>query len=189
MKTIKNNNNLEVIIKNSKFICYLYNVQTMDEIDNVIKRLKKDYSDATHICYAYRLETKEKSFDDGEPSGTAGLPIMEVLKKNDLINVLAVVIRYFGGIKLGAGGLIRAYSKSVRETLKENEIIELISYNFYTLTASYDDLKLLNKLTKDLDIIEKTFDKEIKYLVRVNRDFDNIKEIFKNTNIKVMIFV
>lgn len=189
MKTIKNNNNIETIVKNSKFICYLYSVQTKDDINNALKHLKKEYSDSTHICYAYRLENQEKAFDDGEPSGTAGAPILEVLKKNDLYNVLAVVIRYFGGTLLGAGGLIRAYSKSVREALTKTTLVDLIYYNFYRIESSYDDLKLLNKLTKDLDIIEKEYGETIVYKIKINKDIDNIEEIFKNTNIKVEIFV
>ena len=189
MMSISNNTSSEIVIKNSKFICNLYKVNSLEEINTIITELHSKYSDATHICYAYRLENSEKCFDDKEPSGTAGAPIMEILKKNDLVNVLAVVIRYYGGIKLGAGGLIRAYSKSVRETLNTTTIEKQVFYNYYVLLAKHEDLKLLNNLTKDLEVIKKEFGEEIVYRIRVDKDYDNINDVFKNTNIKVMIFV
>ena len=80
---------------------------------------KKEYKDSTHICYAYIINSSEKCSDDGEPNGTAGLPILNILKKNNLTNVLAIVIRYFGGIKLGAGGLLRAYSDAANKAVSQ----------------------------------------------------------------------
>ena len=119
MYSIKNNIENTYIIKKSKFLTKLYKVNSIKEIDDILNNLKSEYSDSTHICYAYIINSKEKCFDDGEPSGTAGMPILNILKKNNISNILAVVIRYFGGIKLGAGGLTRAYSNSVSDTSKK----------------------------------------------------------------------
>ena len=110
----------ELEIKKSKFIGYLFEIKNVEEIKEKIDALKREHKKATHICYAYRLASpfSEKAVDDGEPSGTAGKPILNVLQKQEKQNVLLVVVRYFGGIKLGAGGLLRAYSKCASETLK-----------------------------------------------------------------------
>lgn len=185
MYTVKNEASNELIVKGSRFICFLYNVEDSDDVENHLDYLSKRYKDATHICFAYRLSNSEKYSDDGEPSGTAGFPMMSVLKKNNISNVLAVVVRYFGGTKLGAGGLIRAYSKSVSETISSTELVEMIVSNYYELIASYDDLKLLNFLTADFDIVGKLFNKNIIYRVKVDADKDSIEKTFQNTNIKI----
>ncbi len=185
MYQVKSNAKTEIVIKNSKFIGLVYHVQTEDDIKEIINELKETYKDYTHLTYAWKLINKQKSFDDGEPGGTAGMPILEVINKNELVNTLIVVIRYFGGIKLGAGGLIRAYSKAAREALKESDIEIFVEYNFYELTASYDDLRLLNTLAEKYDIIKKDFNEEIKYKIKVAKDFDNAKDIFKYTEIKI----
>lgn len=111
---------MQLEIKKSKFIGLYFPVKSQDEVVEILNNLKKEHKKATHICYAYRLTNpfSEKAFDDGEPSGTAGKPILNVLQKQDKKDSLLVVIRYFGGIKLGAGGLVRAYSKTASETLK-----------------------------------------------------------------------
>ena len=113
MNTINNNVNNEYLINKSKFICYLIKVDNISDIDYNLNYLKQKYNDATHICYAYIISNIKRFNDDNEPSGTAGMPILNVLENNNLNYVLAVIIRYFGGIKLGAGGLVRAYTKSV----------------------------------------------------------------------------
>ena len=185
MKTIKNDVMNEIVIKNSRFICFLKYVDNEEKILEYLKEFSLKYKDATHITYAYRLSNKQKYFDDGEPGGTAGAPIMEVLLKNDLVNVLAVVIRYFGGVKLGAGGLIRAYSKATREALKISIIEDYVLYNYYEISSNYNDLKLLNSLTKNLEIIEKNFSEKIIYKIKIEKDKDNTKELFRSTNIKI----
>ena len=185
MVTINNDVINEIVIKNSRFICFLYNIEEMSDITDNLDYLKGKFKDATHICYAYRFNGKEKYTDDGEPGGTAGAPIMEVLKKNKITNCLAVVVRYFGGTKLGAGGLIRAYSKAVTETLKLTSLNEYILYNHYELEASYDELKLLNTLCIGLDVIRKAFNQNVIYEVRARVDKDNINSIFSSTDIKI----
>ena len=146
-----------MIIKKSKFICRLYYVNDIYEINSILEDLKKEYKDATHICYAYVIDNKEKAYDDGEPSKTAGMPILEILKKKDLNNVLCVVIRYFGGIKLGAGGLIRAYSNSVRKTIDKVDIISYKKYIEVSIEVNYDNKKLLESIVKDYEVINKDY--------------------------------
>lgn len=185
MYTIKKEISNEFVVKGSKFICFLYHIEDIDDVDNHLDYLSKIYKDATHICFAYRLDKLEKFSDDGEPSGTAGFPMMSILKKKNINNVLAVVIRYFGGTKLGAGGLIRTYQKAVSETIINTELEDMVLFNYYDLTASYDDLKLLNSLTVDYDIIGKTFNRNIIYKIKVEQSKDNVEKTFQATNIKV----
>lgn len=126
-RTIKEDNQHEVEIKKSKFICFLKRIETEEEAKAFIQQIKKEHWKANHNCSAFVLGDHheiQRSSDDGEPSGTAGVPMLEVLKKNDLINVCAVVTRYFGGTKLGAGGLIRAYSGSVAQAIVHTGIVE-----------------------------------------------------------------
>lgn len=140
----------EIVIEKSRFICTLAKVKTEVEAQDFIKKQKKQYWDATHNCSAYVLganSTAERSNDDGEPSGTAGLPMLEVLRKNSLYDVVAVVTRYFGGVKLGAGGLVRAYTMSVAEALKVAGLAEVIPMGEYSFLWSMNDVgKILNQL-------------------------------------------
>jgi uncharacterized YigZ family protein len=140
----------EIVIEKSKFICTLKKVASEEEAQDFIKMMKKKYWNATHNCSAYIIGTKglaERSNDDGEPSGTAGLPMLEVLRKNELHNVVAVVTRYFGGIKLGAGGLVRAYTNSVVEALNEAGIAEKILMGTFSFKWDLNDVgRVLNKL-------------------------------------------
>lgn len=125
-KQISQDGQAEIVIKGSRFICHLKRVNTEDEAKNFIADIKKIHKKATHNCSAYLIgETDliQRAHDDGEPSGTAGVPMLEVLKKNELHFIVAVVTRYFGGTKLGAGGLIRAYSSAVSNALNEVGII------------------------------------------------------------------
>ena len=126
-RTIKEDNQHEVEIKKSRFICFLKRIETEEEAKAFIQQIKKEHWKANHNCSAFVLgdhHEMQRSSDDGEPSGTAGVPMLEVMKKNDLINVCAVVTRYFGGTKLGAGGLIRAYSGSVAQAIVHTGIVE-----------------------------------------------------------------
>ncbi len=107
-----------LLIKKSRFIAIMYKINNLQEIDNILLNLKKEHKKSSHIPYAYKINNLIKKSDDKEPNGTAGLPIYNIIEKKKLNNVLIVVIRYFGGIKLGAGGLFRAYSKVVSELFK-----------------------------------------------------------------------
>ena len=111
-------NKITLEIKKSKFIAFYYEVNDLDQILTILNDLKKEHKKARHLPYAYKINNYIKKSDEKEPSGTAGLPILNIIEKNNLNNVLIVIIRYFGGIKLGAGGLIRAYSNATREVVK-----------------------------------------------------------------------
>ena len=118
--TIKDIFENEIIVNKSRFISFLYPCSSKEEVTKILNDLHQKYADATHICYAYRFKVPfaEKAVDDGEPSGTAGRPILNVLQKKDLFDHAIFIVRYFGGVKLGAGGLVRAYSKVASELVK-----------------------------------------------------------------------
>lgn len=155
MKAIGHNHIYEYEIKKSRFIGYTFLVSSEEEIEKILKILRNEHNTATHVCYGYTLNSSAKCSDDGEPSGTAGLPILEVIKKNGLSNVLVVVVRYFGGIKLGAGGLIRAYSRCASDTIKGSDVKELRRYTTYRLEVSYANMPILNKMLKGDDFVIK----------------------------------
>ncbi|MGM0215155.1 YigZ family protein [Enterococcus sp. AZ109] len=139
-RTIQQDSIHETEIKKSQFICSLKRVTSEDEAKTFIQLVKKEHWKANHNCSAYVLGDRQeiqRTSDDGEPSGTAGVPMLEVLKKNELINVAAVVTRYFGGIKLGAGGLIRAYSGAVAHGIRETGIVEGRLQQEIIVTLSY----------------------------------------------------
>ena len=163
MYSIEKNIENTIEIKKSKFICKLYKINNEQDIKNILNELKKEYKDSTHICYGYILNGQEKCSDDGEPSGTAGLPILNILKMKQLDYILAVVIRYFGGIKLGAGGLVRAYTNSVVETLKLVNVKELIEAYLIEIEFSYDQVKLVDYILTNKKIINKEFNNNIIY--------------------------
>ena len=170
MKTIKNNTTHEIIIKNSRFITLLIKVFNDTNISLIIDEVKKKYPKANHYCYAYVTENYKKSSDDGEPGGTAGVPMLNVLEKEEIINVLAITIRYFGGIKLGAGGLVRAYSKSVRDSIISSEMIEVVKGICVDVKVPYDEQKNMDYLLKDYKIINKEFLEDITYKVLIPKD-------------------
>lgn len=140
MKTIQNTTSNEIVINKSIFITHLFRVNTIDEVNQALQAIRKKYYDATHNCYAYILGTNseiQKASDDGEPQKTAGMPMLDVLKKREMTNILAITTRYFGGILLGAGGLIRAYSSSVSEALNKTSIYEYLDYKTIEIIVSY----------------------------------------------------
>ena len=139
----------------SRFIALAYPVETEEEIKGIIDSLKKEYHDARHHCYAYRLGldgTKFRANDDGEPSGSAGRQILGQLDSAGLSDVLVVVVRYFGGIKLGIPGLIRAYRTSTADALSKAEVVEKIAGKNYRLTFDYLAMNDVMKVLKDLNI-------------------------------------
>lgn len=143
-KTIKENVSAEIVEKKSKFIANIFYVETREEAENIIKDINKKYHDARHNCYAYRIYSEsgiiEKSSDDGEPSGTAGAPMLTILSKNNLANVLVIVTRYFGGILLGTGGLVKAYSSATTVALENANVIEKNIAELYKIQIDYTDL-------------------------------------------------
>lgn len=126
-RTIKNSCEAEYIVNKSRFIGYLFPVESEKEAEEQLAKIKKKHYDATHNCHAFVLRNGiSRCSDDGEPSGTAGVPILEVIKAHHLVNCLCVVTRYFGGILLGAGGLVRAYSKAAALAIEKAEIYEYL---------------------------------------------------------------
>ena len=191
MFTIKENSKYELIIKNSKFITILYKVNNDNDIKEKLTNIKEEYKDATHYCYAYIVDNIKKASDDGEPSGTAGIPILKVLENNNLTNILVIVVRYFGGIKLGANGLIRAYTKCTANAIKENKIIELTKGININISFPYTRQKEIDYLLKDTKINNKTYDNSITYNIDIKeKELDiiinnNIEyEIIKNIDIE-----
>lgn len=150
MYVITRNVQTELVVQKSRFLTSLYRVSTEIEAQAKIKALKKEYWDANHNCTAYIVGIKpraERSSDDGEPAGTAGAPMLEVLRQKELYNVVAVVTRYFGGIKLGAGGLTRTYAKAVSEAIKAAGLSRMVPMGDYAFTWHIDDVgRVLNHL-------------------------------------------
>ena len=169
MRTIKYDLENTIIIKNSKFITYIYKINS-DNINNYLEEIKKMHPKATHYTYAYIYNDIKRCSDDNEPSNTAGSPMLNVLEKENLFNILVITVRYFGGIKLGAGGLIRAYTKSVTETLKQAEFTNLIEGYRIRLEFDYSLEKQINYIVGENNIIEKSYDDKITYIVNISKD-------------------
>ncbi|WP_175640267.1 YigZ family protein [Metabacillus schmidteae] len=165
--TVKDYGEHEIIIQKSRFICYVERATTESEASEFIQKIKKKHHDANHNCSAYLIgenDQIQKANDDGEPSGTAGVPMLEVLKKKKLKDTVVVVTRYFGGIKLGTGGLIRAYGKSVSEGLQATGMVERKLMRIMNTNIDYTWLgKVENELRSSTFLI-----KEIHYLNDVN---------------------
>lgn len=181
VNTVKQTVNFIETIKKSKFITFLHPITDMEEVKSLLNKYKEDYNDATHVCYAYILdENNFKYYDDGEPTNSAGIPIYQVLKNNKLIYVLCVVIRYYGGIKLGIGGLSHAYSSGAINALKLSELQEYKKLDEYIIEIPYsifDNVSyFLNK--KGIVINDKQFLDNV--FICVNLDDLLSKEIKEN---------
>ena len=184
MKTVKTNISNEIIIRNSKFITFIFRVNNINEIEVYLNNIKNKYKDATHCCYAYILNNLEKASDDNEPSNTAGLPILNILKVNNLNFVLCVVVRYFGGIKLGASGLIRAYARCTKEVITKDNIIELEKGISTSITFDYSMLKDIDFILKDSLVINKEYNENIEYEINISNNTYNKLKIINNINFK-----
>lgn len=183
MYTISSDIKNEITINKSKFICVYKKVYNEEDALIFIDNIKNIYKDATHYCYSYIIDNTKRFNDDGEPGGTAGMPILNVLENNSLNYIVCIVIRYFGGIKLGAGGLVRAYSKSAAECLKAAVLKEIFSGKNIKIVFSYDKVKLIDNTLKDIEIKDKVFNENITYIFDIsNIKLDKIKEIL-NSNV------
>lgn len=156
----------------SRFLAFVYPVETEEEIKSIISGIKKEYFDARHHCYAYRLGREGEQWranDDGEPSSTAGRPILGQLLSNELSDVLVVVVRYFGGTKLGVPGLIKAYKSATQDALANAVIVEKISTVLLTIEFDYLRMNDVMRLLKDLNItiLEQQFDLSCRISARV----------------------
>ena len=184
LKTIKENTISKYEINKSIFICCLYKINSIDEVKTYLEEAKNNFKDATHYTYAYIIDEARKSSDDGEPGGTAGVPIMEVLLKHELNYVLCIVIRYFGGIKLGTGGLVRAYRKSACIGIDKSTLLNLVEGYKIEITASYEEQKNIEKLIKNYTF-SKTYTDIVKYELNIKQDDINILNC-KNVNYKIL---
>lgn len=161
----------ETVIQKSRFICYLQRTETEEQAQEFINFIKNQHKGANHNCSAYVIGNQnqiQKANDDGEPSGTAGVPMLEVLKKQQVRHVTAVVTRYFGGIKLGGGGLIRAYGSAVSEAIKASGLVECVNHIRYNVKIEYHLLgKIENSLRSSVYLLN-----EIRYTDNVNLSID-----------------
>lgn len=194
--TIKQAHSIENVISKSRFIAYIKPVSTENEAKAFIDEIKTKHKDATHNCSAYTVGPEmniQKANDDGEPSGTAGIPMLEILKKLEIHNVCVVVTRYFGGIKLGAGGLIRAYSGAVRDVIYDIGRVELREAIPITVTLDYDQTGKFeyelasttfllreqfytDKVSYQIDVVKNEYDAFIDFLNRITSGNYDLKQ-------------
>lgn len=194
--TIKQAHSIENVISKSRFIAYIKPVSTENEAKAFIDAIKTKHKDATHNCSAYTVGPEmniQKANDDGEPSGTAGIPMLEILKKLEIHNVCVVVTRYFGGIKLGAGGLIRAYRGAVREVIYDIGRVELREAIPVTVTLDYDQTGKFeyelasttfllreqfytDKVSYQIDVVKNEYDAFIDFLNRITSGNYDLKQ-------------
>ena len=184
MKTIKENVCVKYEINKSVFIASLFRVDSTQKANEILADIRKKYHDATHNTYAYIIDGHSKSSDDKEPSGTAGVPILEVLTKSELNNVLCVVTRYFGGIKLGSGGLIRAYTKATSNAISEAVKINLIDGFRIEIKTSYDNQKNIENILDSYQY-KKEYDENVTYTCYVDQEIIDILDS-KNINYKII---
>ncbi|HIT38019.1 MAG TPA: YigZ family protein [Candidatus Onthousia faecipullorum] len=170
MKSIIKKEIYEVTIKNSKFIGVIIPIESLDDVKDNINDIKEEYKNATHYCYAFTLINNKGFSDDGEPNKTAGIPILNVIEDNNLVNVLVIVIRYFGGIKLGPGGLIRAYSNTCKEVINKSTLVELINGIEASITFSYSKEKEVNYLLKNSIIKNKLYEENCTYIIETTKE-------------------
>lgn len=158
-----------IVIEKSRFITYLEYCENEEQYKEYLKTIKKKHYDATHVCSAFLGKDTRRSSDDGEPSGTAGVPMLSCLDKHGMENTAAFVVRYFGGIKLGAGGLIRAYSSSVSEAIKQADLVEDRIFNQYTITLNYETANRIDYLlNKECEEVEAEYSENVKYTFLTN---------------------
>ncbi len=198
--TIKENSFSEFVEKKSKFIGNLLYVESVEEAEERIKQIKKKYFDAKHNCIAYRVIEKgqivERFSDDGEPSGTAGAPMLNILRKNNLVNVLIIVTRYFGGILLGTGGLVRAYQNSLMLSIENakkvikclGEVLEVIldysdfeNFKYYCKNNKINiiDINYKENIVCKIELEEVRKEKLMKDFETKNIKLTNIKDVYK----------
>ena len=163
-----------IVIEKSEFICYLKRCNDVEEFKEFLNSVKKYHYDATHHCSAYISKDVKRSNDDGEPSGTAGMPILNALEKRNMEDTGAVVVRYFGGIKLGAGGLIRAYSNATLKAIDIAKKVEKISIRKYELKVSYEISSRIDYyLRNNTQLIDTIYDVDVTYIYATNNDIED----------------
>lgn len=183
----------EIVEKKSRFIANVFYIETVEEAEEKIKQIKKKYFDARHNCFAYSIFTKDgiihKFSDDGEPSGTAGSPMLNILNSQNLNNILVVVTRYFGGILLGTGGLVRAYTNSVQEALSKTQIINKVLGMEVCFKISYSDLEKIKYyfLQNNIKILKTEYTEYASIYVEITKNkLENIVQNKKNLNFNII---
>lgn len=186
--TIKNNVEAEIVEKKSKFIANLFYIENSEEAEKIIKETKKKYFDARHNCIAYRIiednKIVERFSDDGEPSGTAGAPMLNILQKNGYVNVLIVVTRYFGGILLGTGGLVRAYSNSLIQAIEKSKKIKKCIGEILEVKLEYNELENFKYYCKNnkINIVETQYYEKV--ICKIEAEYSKKQKILKDYEIK-----
>jgi len=174
--------------KGSKFLSFAISVNSSEEVKELIKTFKKEYYDARHVCYAYMLGAERKEWranDDGEPSGTAGRPILGQINSRELTNILVVVVRYFGGILLGTGGLTTAYKEATSDALNQAEIIEKTVEEILAVNFEYILMNDVMHVIKDTNaqILHQTFDNQCSMVLSIRKqEFSLLKDKMEKIN-------
>lgn len=173
MQCVKSPVKIEESIKKSRFIGLIYPCACEADVVTRLNALRTEHASANHIAFAYRIKTEKgticRFYDAGEPSGTAGKPIFKYVEGYDLINILCVVVRYFGGIKLGAGGLTRAYGNSAKQAIEAADIIEFIEFATASIVLDYNQLRTFEYTLKKYsgEIVNKDFTGQVKLLIHL----------------------
>ena len=193
LKTIYKQCTAEVIEKKSRFIAQIFHIETKEEAEEIIKQINKKYFDARHNCYAYIVNHNEykmeKCSDDGEPSGTAGVPILTIIKKNELSNIIVIVTRYFGGILLGTGGLVRAYSQATTEALKKSVIIHQELGEELKIIIEYKEIEKFKYYCKmqNISITAEKYIDNVEFLIETTKEKSKLLQTNKdNLNFKML---
>ena len=192
IKTIKEDVSSQIVVKKSKFICNLFYIQSEKEAEEKIKELKKKYHDARHNCYAYSVVEDgniiNKMSDDGEPSGTAGMPMLNILVKQELTNVLIVVTRYFGGILLGTGGLVKAYTDASLLAIENAEIAYEEEGCEIEIVVEYPDFDKIQYYCKknNINIVNAEYNEKVICRIEVtNEEKEKITNLNEDDGIKI----
>ena len=187
MKTILDSYESLLEIERSSFYSFLFPIEDENHAKRIIEEIRKKHPKARHCCYAYKVGPFQKSSDDGEPKGTAGRPLMDVLLKNELDNTLLIVVRYFGGIKLGAGRLLRTYVDSAMLSINKARIYTVCDAYSYRLTLSHShyDLLLRHLLKNEVDIDDTSFEEEIIMEVSSLNDIEELINSLFHSQIKI----
>lgn len=173
---IKDEYTFETIINKSRFIAILISVNDIEEVNKALISVKNKYMDANHYCYAYIIDSYSKCSDDSEPNGSAGMPILNVISKNNLNHIMCIVVRYFGGAKLGVGGLVRAYTNTTLGAIKKASLNTLEDALYVEILVSYDNIKKVELVLNKANILSKEFELDIKVCFNISgSNFDNIR--------------
>ncbi len=184
----------EIIEKKSKFIGTIIPIKSVEDAENKIKEIKKKYYDARHNCFAYRVidneSIVERSSDDGEPSGTAGAPMLNIIKQKNLCNILIVVTRYFGGILLGTGGLVRAYSQATENAIKKSTLVNKVKGLEVEIITEYKELEKIKYFCriKNINIGDIKYNEDVTINLELKEEDRSLLEDNKNLNFNIKNF-